>query len=491
MEFRQQKIQQGDFDGDDARSEYIRKRIDHYNAGAPRQKERAYFGRRYYQKQLSQIYRNLIPPGKKVIEIGCGRGDLLASLSPSYGAGVDFSNNMIHAGKTAHSELKFILTDAHNLDIRETFDYIILSDVINDLWDVHEVLIKISKLSRPETRIILNFYSRLWELPLKFVRKIGLAEHSLPQNWLTVEDLENLLYLTGFEKIRSWQEILLPLPVPLLSGLANRFIVKIWPFNHLALTNFVIARLQPDITASPKNTSVSIVIPAKNEAGNIPDIFARTPDIGKKTELIFVEGHSSDNTYESIEKAISLYPDRCCKLFRQSGRGKGDAVRLGFKHAIGDVFMILDADLSMPPESLPMFFEMLCTGKGEFINGVRLVYPMEDRAMRFLNLVGNKFFSLAFSWLLGQPIKDTLCGTKVLWKKDYERIEENRSYFGDFDPFGDFDLIYGAVKQNLKIVDLPIRYRERKYGDTNISRWRHGLLLLKMLFFATVKIKFK
>ena len=224
-----------------------------------------------------------------------------------------------------------------------------------------------------------------------------------------------------------------------------------------------------------------MIIPARNEAGNIPDIFARTPDMGEGTELVFVEGHSRDNTYAAIEAAIAAHPERCCQLLRQTGVGKGDAVRLGFARARGEMLMILDADLTVPPEDLPRFYEALRSGKGEFINGVRLVYPMEKQAMRFLNLLGNKFFSLAFSWLLGQPIKDTLCGTKVLWKRDYEAIAANRAYFGDFDPFGDFDLIFGAVKLNLKITDLPIRYRERTYGTTNIQRWKHGWLLLKMV----------
>ncbi|MBF8267058.1 MAG: hypothetical protein HW388_566, partial [Dehalococcoidia bacterium] len=207
-------------------------------------------------------------------------------------------------------------------------------------------------------------------------------------------------------------------------------------------------------------------------------------------ELVFVEGHSTDGTYAAIEGGMARYPNRRCKLLKQMGKGKGDAVRLGFSSASGDILMILDADLTVPPEDLPRFCRVLTSGKGEFVNGVRLVYPMQHQAMRFLNMLGNKFFSLAFSWLLGQPIKDTLCGTKVLWKRDYELMAANRAYFGDFDPFGDFDLLFGAAKLNLRIVDMPIRYRERVYGATNINRWQHGWLLLKMVTFAARRIKF-
>jgi glycosyltransferase involved in cell wall biosynthesis len=231
-------------------------------------------------------------------------------------------------------------------------------------------------------------------------------------------------------------------------------------------------------------------VAARNEAGNIKSIFERLPQMGRETELIFVEGHSRDDTYATIEKEIPLHPRTSSLLLHQTGIGKADAVRLGFEKARGDILMILDADLTVPPEDLPRFYEALASGKGEFINGVRLVYPMEKEAMRSLNFIGNKFFSMAFSWLLGQPVKDTLCGTKVLWREDYQQIAVNRSYFGDFDPFGDFDLIFGAAKLNRKIVDLPVRYRERTYGTTNISRWKHGLLLMRMVAFAARRIKF-
>ena len=299
-----------------------------------------------------------------------------------------------------------------------------------------------------------------------------------------------MLHLAGFDVVRRWPEILWPIGTPLISTFFNRVLVKLWPLSYFALTNFVIARKRPEKRWKRKKPVVSVIVPARNEAGNIEEIFARTPEMGGGTELIFVEGNSSDNTYEAIEKAIANHPERQCKLFRQTGIGKGDAVRLGFQNASGEILMILDADMTVPPEDLPRFYKAICSGEGEFINGVRLVYPMEKQAMRYMNFLGNKFFSLAFSWLLGQPIKDTLCGTKVLSRENYEKIARNRSYFGDFDPFGDFDLLFGSAKMNMKIVEMPIRYRERQYGETNINRWRHGIILLRMVFFALKRIKF-
>ncbi len=444
----------------------------------------------YYHERLGQLYAHIVSPGQKILEIGCGTGELLAKLKPSVGVGVDLSGEMVKRAMQKFPELRFIQADAHELALDETFDVIILSDLANDLWDVQNVFEGLRNVSIPRTRIILNMYSRLWELPLFFAQLFGLSTPLLSQNWLTIEDVKNMLNLAGFEVIRTWQEILWPLSTPILSSFLNKYAVKLWPLSHLALTNFVIARRKPTEENKKAKPIVSVVIPARNEAGNIDEILRRIPEMGRGTELIFVEGNSSDNTYEVIERTISAHPEKRCKLFRQTGKGKGDAVRLGYQNASGDIFMILDADMTVPPEDLTRFYDAIMSGDGEFINGVRLIYPMEKEAMRYLNLLGNKFFSLAFSWLLGQPIKDTLCGTKVLSRQNYDRIATNRAYFGDFDPFGDFDLLFGAVRQNLKIVEMPIRYAERRYGTTNIERWKHGWLLLKMTVYAMEKIKF-
>jgi ubiquinone/menaquinone biosynthesis C-methylase UbiE len=474
---------------DAAQMRYQQARLLHWNEIASKLETWTSWGA-YYHRRLTQIYQSLVSPGQSVLELGCARGDLLAALNPGKGVGADFSEEMIEAARRRHPNLHFFQADAHALELSEKFDVIILSDLVNDLWDVQTVLNKVCQLTTPRSRIIINTYSRLWEPTLNVAQWFGLAKPTLYQNWLTVEDIASLLNLADCEVIKQSKEILLPLPIPLLADLCNRYLVRLWPFKHLALTNFIVARLRPQPGARAKRPSVSVIVPARNEAGNISDIFARTPHMGRGTELVFVEGHSRDSTYAAIETEIAAHPERCCQLLRQTGTGKGDAVRLGFARARGEMLMILDADLTVPPEDLPRFYEALDSGKGEFINGVRLVYPMEKQAMRFLNLVGNKFFSLAFSWLLGQSIKDTLCGTKVLWKRDYEAIAANRAYFGDFDPFGDFDLIFGAVKLNLKISDLPIRYRERTYGTTNIQRWKHGWLLLKMVVFAAKRLKF-
>jgi ubiquinone/menaquinone biosynthesis C-methylase UbiE len=446
---------------------------------------------RHYRSRLAEIYRHVVGECDSILEIGCGSGDLLNALKPAKGVGVDLAPKMIAQAHLQYPNLEFICGDAQTFDLGDaTFDVIILSDLLNDLWDVQAVLMHLKRYCNRNTRILFNVFNHAWESPRHLAELLGLVTPTLTQNWLTPIDVHNLADLAGYEQVRRWEEILCPLPVPLVENFCNRVLVKLPLFRVAALTNFYVIRPHAIIEKTTPPLSVSVIIAARNESGHIDELLQRIPDMGSHTEIIFVEGNSTDDTYEAIERAIANSP-RDCTLLKQPGKGKGDAVRAGFDIAKGDILMILDADITVPPEDLQRFFAVLASGIGEFANGVRLVYPMQDDAMRFLNLLGNKFFSWAFSWLLGQPIRDTLCGTKVLWKVDYEKIASGRRYFGEFDPFGDFDLLFGAARQNLKILEVPIRYRARRYGETNIKRWQHGWLLLKMLAFAARRIKFR
>ena len=446
---------------------------------------------RHYRSRLTEVYQHVVGQCDSILEIGCGSGELLNALNPARGVGVDLSPAMIAQAQRRHPNFQFVCGDAQNFDLGDvSFDIIILSDLLNDLWDIQAVLMHLHRYCNGSTRIIYNVFSHVWESPRHLAELAGVATPNLTQNWLTPIDVHNLADLASYEQVRHWEEILCPLPIPLVDRFFNRVLVKLPLFKTFALTNFYVMRPHSRVEMRSTPPSVSVIIAARNESGHIDELLERIPDMGSHTEIIFVEGNSTDDTYEAIERAIANSP-RDCKLLKQPGKGKGDAVRAGFNIAKCDILMILDADITVPPEDLQRFYDVLALGIGEFANGVRLVYPMQDDAMRFLNLVGNKFFSWAFSWLLGQPIRDTLCGTKVLWASDYQKIASGRSYFGDFDPFGDFDLLFGAARQNLKLVEVPIRYRARRYGETNIQRWQHGWLLLRMVVFAARRIKFR
>jgi SAM-dependent methyltransferase len=423
--------------------------------------------------------------------MGCGKADLLASLHPKRGVGIDFSEKTIARARELHPELDLRVMDADQLDLDEDFDYVILSNLVGDLPDIQHTLEGIHQVCHSGTRIVVTFYNQIWEPALKLGEEIGVKSPHTLQNWLSQDDLENLLLLTGYDVIRSGFKFFVPLRLPLISSMVNRTLSVLPVFRRFGLVTYTIARPQPGPVAPDPAPTVTVLIPCRNERGNIEAAVRRTPDMGSHTEILFVDGNSTDGTVEEIKRVMeTVGPTRDIRLLHQGdGIGKGDAVRKGFAAAKGDILMILDADMTVPPEDLPKFYNALVSGKGEFVNGTRLVYPMEKQAMRFLNYLGNKFFSAAFTWILEQRFRDTLCGTKVLTRKNYEKIAAGRGYFGDFDPFGDFDLIFGAAKLNLKTLEVPIRYRERTYGDTNISRFRHGFLLLRMLPIAFRKLK--
>ncbi len=460
--------------------------IEHYNRLAPKRDEYR-VRNKYYYALLEKQYQYFIPKGRKILEVGCSAGDLLASLQPQRGVGIDISPAMIDIAVKKNPQMFFHCGTIDDYPVEEKFDYIICSGLLGELEDIQSFLKSLKKFCTPDTRVIIEYYSYLWQSLAKVAEQCGQKIPQGEQNWLTYNDIANFLELTGYQAINKQRSILLPFYIWGISPLINQFIAKLPIFNALTLNHFIIARPLDELQ---QERSVTILVPCRNERGNIEAAITRTPDFGLRQEFIFVEGHSKDGTYEEVERVMKAYPNKDIKLFKQQGKGKGDAVRAGFSQASGDLLMILDADLTMPPEDLPKFYEAIKSGKGEFINGCRLVYPMEDEAMRFLNLIANKFFGLFFTWLLGQRFKDTLCGTKVILKRHYEELAANRHYFGDFDPFGDFDLIFGAVKLNLKVIEVPVRYKNRQYGTTQIQRFRHGLLLFGMCGVAMKKIKF-
>ena len=442
----------------------------------------------YYHRSLQKYFSLIIPEQSRVIEIGCGLGDLLNAVKPGYGVGIDFSPTVIGQAKKKYPDLQFYVEDAEELRISETFDYIILSDLAGCLWDIQTAFRNIRKICHPQTRVVISNFSFFWEPLMILGENLGLKLKQPRQNWLSTADLEALLSHEEFQLITTQRKILLPLNIPGVSWFCNNFLANLPLVNRLNLVNLIVAR---PLVPEPAEYSVSIIIPARNEFGNIENAIKRIPMFGSFQEIIFVEGHSSDQTWEEMLRIQQTYPEKEIRALRQTGKGKGNAVREGFDIARGDILMILDADLTTPPEDMDKFYRALQQNKGEFINGCRLVYPLEKESMRSLNFLANKFFGWFFSYLLGQRLKDTLCGTKVLFKRDYEAIQRNRRYFGDFDPFGDFDLLFGAAKLNLKISEIIVRYKEREYGSTQISRFRHGWLLVKMSLFAARKIKFR
>ncbi len=441
---------------------------------------------RTYHRLVQQLMRFHVARQTRVLEIGCGSGDLLAALEPSEGVGIDVSGRMIERARQQYPGLRFEQRAGEDVDLGETFDYIVLSDLMPYVHDLLEVFRRVAAHSHERTRVVIHSYSRAWRPVVKLAEALRMKPRKPLRNWVAPHDVMNLLELAGFEPVLRQSRILFPKQVPLLSTFLNGFVANMWPFNQLCLTYWIVARPVP---RGLDETSVSIVCPCRNEQGHVEQLIERIPDFGAPTELIFVEGGSTDDTRGEILRQIDAHPDHDIRLVPQTGKGKGDAVRTGFAAAKHDVLMILDGDLSVRPEDLPKFHRGLLEGRAELVNGSRLVYDIEPGSMRFLNMLGNRAFARILKAIMGQQVKDTLCGTKVLLRRDYDRIAAGRAYFGEFDPFGDFDLLFGAARLGLRIIDLPVRYQPRTYGETNISRWRHGTLLLRMTTFAFWKFR--
>jgi SAM-dependent methyltransferase len=446
---------------------------------------------RFYYEDDRRYMRFLVPPGARVLELGCGTGNLLGALEPSLGVGVDISPEMVEAARALHPEHQFIVGDVEDpatlASLPGPFDVIVLSDAIGYLEDVQATLARLHDLCHRDTRIVISYFSQTWRPVLRLGEKFGQKMPQPAQNWLMPEDIAALLKLADFEAIKwEWRQ-LLPKHAGGLGPVVNRYVGTLPALRRMSLRHYVVAR--PLRNLALDRPSASVVIPCRNEEGNIEPAVRRLPRFCDDLEIVFVEGNSRDDTAAEIRRVMAAYPDLDITFVQQEGKGKGDAVRKGFDVARGDILMILDADLTVAPEDMGKFYDAVASGKGDYVQGSRLIYPMEPGAMRPLNLMANHTFARLFSWLLNQRMTDTLCGTKVLTAEHYRQLEKGRTYFGEFDPFGDFDLIFGASKLNLKMIEIPVRYADRSYGSTQISRMRDGVMLARMVVFAFRKLK--
>jgi SAM-dependent methyltransferase len=446
----------------------------------------------YYYKDLEALYQFWVESRAKVLEVGSGTGYLLQAVQPKSGLGIDINESAIEHAKARFPHLKFQVADIETFQTDTSYDYILLGNTISYLHNIQQALQNIRELCHPNSRVVLTFHNPAWEPILNFATLIRQRIALPPLNWLNFEDVNNLLSLEGFEIISYGKRCLVPKQLPLLSWFCNRVLAPLPVINQLCLTEYAIARPIPNFSNTAVETKTcSVIIPVRNEAGNIENCINQLPRMGRHTEVIFVEGHSSDHSWEEIQRVQARYGSEWdIKICQQPGKGKGDAVRTGFEMASGDVLIILDSDLTVRPKDLPAFFKEIASGRCEMANGCRMVYPVSSEAMPWLNRMANRFFAWLLSFLLNTKIKDSLCGTKAMSRSHYLKLAENRSYFGNFDPFGDFDLLFGAAKLGLKIKDVPVRYFPRVYGSSNIQHYKEGMILLKMCLYAAKKIRF-
>ena len=430
-----------------------------------------------FHRELARAFRVLCLGQDRVVQVG-GDGRVAENIGKE-------TLLVTEDGSDLPPE-KTVLTDMSTLEGVENLSpgAVLIPDALPSLRDVQATLESIARRIQPRDRLMVAVYSSLWDSVYRLAERLGLKARSRSrENWVHPTDLENFLRLTGFQIVRRIPVLLCPVRLPPLDWFLNRIVVRLPVLRHLAMLNIYVARLH----RSKGEYSVSILIPARNERDNLEPMLDELPRLGTKTELIVVEGHSTDGTYE---KALEIQKERELVVLKQRGVGKADAVRCGFEVAAGDVLYIYDADRTVPVEELKRFYEVLSSGEAEFANGTRLVYPMEDQSMRFLNKLGNRAFTLLLSYILDYPIRDTLCGTKVMFRKDYVKLRQLMDAWAAKDPFGDFDLLFGARQLNLAVIDIPVHYRSRKYGDTNISRWSDGARLGRLCWEALRRMVF-
>ncbi len=472
---------------DEAEREYRRRRVAHWD-GLARLSDAGPGWGGYYHARLAAIYRRQISPGLKVLEIGCARGDLLAALEPAEGVGIDFSGEMIARARCSHPQLTFVEADAHAVPLTGPFDVIVLSDLVNDAWDVQRIFAEVRRLSSPATRILLNLYSRVWEMPLAIAGRLGVARSNLPQNWLTVEDLTHLFELTGLEVVRRWEEFLLPLPVPPLAPLANRILARLWPFRVFSLTNILIARPMPGAQRDELPARVSVVVPA----GTKRETWLRSSTECRRWGPAPSSSSWRATSETSVQRAGPGNPRRPgvdCQLHRQTGAGKGDAVRMGFVQATGDILMILDADLTVAPEDLPRFYNALVEARGNSSTACASCTRWKSRRCASSTSWGTSSSAWPSRWLLGQPDQGHAVRDKGPVARGLRAHLANRATSGISTRSAISISSSARQKLDLKIVDMPIRYRDRTYGTTNINRWRHGSLLIRMVAFAATHLR--
>ena len=437
---------------------------------------------RCYYDAVKRLLRFVVPRGQRVLMFRSDTGDLLAGLGPSHGVGVEISARILEVARKRHPDLQFVRAFpdlAQPLGVGEQFDSVILANT-NDTVDVLQAMKNARHHCHERGRLVVYTGNALWAPLVRLAEVLGMKVGAVEPNWLSEGDLKNLLALSGFEWLKTYRSVLVPVYVPVLGWLLNRVVAKCPLLDRLCLVTVMVARPVPS-PVSVASVGVSVIVPCRNEVGNIADAIRRIPEMGAGTEIIFCDDKSDDGTAEEVARLIREHPERDIKLVAGPGICKAENVWTGFRAARGDVLMILDADLTTIPEELPGFLEALASGTGDFINGSRLVYPMPAKAMNTMNMLGNKGFSILFNYVLGQTVKDTLCGTKVIWRTDWPRYEALLGSWGISDRWGDYELLFGAAKLHHKIVDLPVHYQERIHGLTKMTRvFYNGLRMLRM-----------
>lgn len=426
----------------------------------------------YYDDRVRWL-RAIVPAHASVIDLGCGIGSVLSRLPNQEKVGVDLSPAMIDIARQRDVTSTYVTDNVEELTARGTYDYVLLLDTIHYLSDVGSALRSIrNQLCHERTRIVITHYNFLWAPVFLLGQFLGWKTKFPEQNWLSRSAILNLLHIEGFEAVQVGERVICPLSIPFVEPLCNRILASLPILRALCLVRVIVAR---PVWPERHEYTVTVLSAVRNEKGNIQRIVESMPAMGRSTELLFVEGHSTDGTWEEIQRVLASYSGVLrIRALKQDGVGKANALHSGAAASSGEMIVVYDGDYTVDPQELPQLYEVLADGRCEFVNASRLVYPMQQGAMRLLNLFGNALFSMMFSWLFQQKLVDTLSPVKAFFRRDYRRMDTR------FDPFGDFDFFLGAARQQLLMREVPVHYLSRVYGTTKLRPFHHGWILLRL-----------
>src|SRR3989338_2088423 len=430
----------------------------------------------YYHNEITRFYKDIIPKNKNILEVGSADGYLLNELCPNRGVGVDISAQMIDIARKKFPHLNFVNSSIENYSYVHSFDYIVLSNILEFVSDLYIFFSAMASKASPKTKMIITSINPLWEPAMKLATRLKMRIPVQMKNFVTSKDIENMLNISGWEVIESNYRMFSPVKIPLISFFLNKLIPRLPVLKNLCIIQFIIAKPKQLFTID-HSLSCSVIIPCHNEEGNIEECIDRIPSLGSFTEVVVVDDGSNDKT-ATLVKNIQSGKKRVRLISYTPNKGKGHAVKTGFESATGDILIILDADMAVLPEELSKFYMVLASSQAEFINGTRMLYDMAPGAMKFINYLGNKIFGIILSFIIGQRNTDTLCGTKAFYNSDYMNFKMRRC------PWGDFDLLFEAARMKLKTVEMPVHYFPRREGRSKMKAFKHGLMLLKMCWYG-------